>query len=157
VLLVFCLLLAVGALDGPAAVTLAWATLGALATGLACELPMCAREAGVLRRERFTGLSVGAFLAAKAALLLPALALADLLILAVPASAHRLQAGFGLSYAAVFAASAAGLALATATLFFAGAPRWPASRLGRRPSAADLVPPTQRSPTGATSSRSPGP
>ena len=116
-LLVFCLLLAVGALDGPAAVTLAWATLGALVTGLACELPMCAREAGVLRRERFTGLSVAAFLAAKAALLLPALALADLLILAVPASANRLQAGFGLSYAAVFAASAVGLAAATTTLF----------------------------------------
>jgi ABC-type multidrug transport system ATPase subunit len=130
VLLVFCLLLGVGALDGPAAVTLAWATLGALATGLACELPMRAREAGVLRRERFTGLSVGAFLAAKAALLLPALALADLLILAVPASANRLQAGFWLSYVMVFAASAVGLTAATATLFRA----WrPSSSPSRRP------------------------
>ncbi len=114
---VFCVLLGVGALDGPAAVPLAWATVGALVTGAACELPMRAREAGVLRRERFAGLSVPAFLAAKAALLLPVLALACLLILAVPAAANRLQAGFWVSYGMVFAASVTGLAAATATLF----------------------------------------
>jgi hypothetical protein len=116
VLLVFCVLLGVGALDGPAAVTLAWAILGGLATGLAYALPARAEESGVLRRERHTGVSVSAFLAAKAAALLPALAVADVLILLVPALANRLQAGFGLSYLAVFAASAAGLAAATATI-----------------------------------------
>jgi hypothetical protein len=78
---------------------------------------MRAPEAGVLRRELFTGLSAPAFLAAKAAVLLPALAVADVLILVIPAIAGRLQAGFGMSYVAVLVASAIGLAAATATLF----------------------------------------
>jgi ABC-type multidrug transport system ATPase subunit len=116
VLLAFCVLLAVGALDGPAAVTLAWAVLGGLAAGLAYQLPTRGPERGVLRRERFAGLSTAAFVAAKAAVLLPLLAVADALILMVPAIADRLQAGFGLSYLAVFIASAIGLAAATATL-----------------------------------------
>lgn len=133
VLVVFCVLLGVGALDGPAAVPLAWATVGALAAGVACELPMRAREAGVLRRERFAGLSVPAFLAAKAALLLPVLALASLLILAVPAIANRLQAGFWLSYGTVFAASVIGLAAATATLFPAQRARRSSSSHSRQP------------------------
>ncbi|HEY6494923.1 MAG TPA: ABC transporter ATP-binding protein [Trebonia sp.] len=117
VLLVFCVLLAIGALDGPAAVTLAWAVLGGLAVGLAYELPARGPESGVLRRERFAGLSTAAFVTAKAAVLVPAVALADALILAVPAVAGRLQAGFGLSYLAVLVASTLGLAAATATLF----------------------------------------
>src|SRR6201996_4021352 len=62
VLLVFCVLLGGGALDGPVAVTLAWAVLGGLATGLAYELPARGQQAGVLRRERFAGLSTAAFL-----------------------------------------------------------------------------------------------
>ena len=53
-------------------------------------------ESGVLRGERFSGLSTAAFALAKAAVLLPVLAVADALILAVPAIAGRLQAGFGL-------------------------------------------------------------
>ena len=117
VLLAFCVLLGAGALNGPAAVTLAWAVLGGLVTGLASELPARAAESGVLRRERFAGLSIRAFIAAKAIVLLPVLAAADALILAVPALADRLQAGFGMSYLAVLAASVIGLAAATATLF----------------------------------------
>jgi ABC-type multidrug transport system ATPase subunit len=117
VVLVFCVLLGVGALNGPAAVTLAWAVLGGLAAGLAYELPARGPQAGMLRRERFAGLSTAAFIAAKAAVLLPVLAVADVFILAVPAIANHLQAGFGLSYLAVFCASALGLAAATATLF----------------------------------------
>jgi len=117
ILLAFCVLLSVGALDGPAAVSLAWLVLGGLATGLACELPARATESGVLRRERFTGLSTTAFIAAKAAVLLPVLAVADVLILAVPALADRLQTGFGVSYSVVFAASVIGLAAATAVPF----------------------------------------
>jgi ABC-type multidrug transport system ATPase subunit len=128
VLLVFCVLLAVGALDGPAAVTLAWAVLGGLVTGAACELPMRSAESGMLRRERFSGLSTSAFVAAKAAVLVPALAIADVIILAIPGMAGRLQLGFGLSFAVVFAASVVGLTVATATLFRHGTSS--GSRLG---------------------------
>lgn len=123
VLLVLSVLLGVGALDGPVPVTLAWTVLGGLVTGLAYELPARAPEAGVLRRERRTGVSVPVFLAAKAAVLLPVLAVADLLILAVPAIAGRLQAGSGLSYVAVFIASLVGLTAATATILSTKTPK----------------------------------
>jgi ABC-type multidrug transport system ATPase subunit len=114
VLLVLCVLLGAGALDGPAAVTLAWAVLGGLVTGLAYELPMRGTESGVLRSEIFAGLSTAAFAVAKAAVLLPVLAAADALILAVPAIAGRLQAGFGPAYLTVLLSSALGLAAALA-------------------------------------------
>jgi len=112
--LILCLLTGVGALNGAAAVTLAWAVLGALVTGLACELPMQQAESEVLRRERFSGQGTTAFLAAKAAVLIPALALADLVILAVPAAAGHLRAGFGPAYLLVLAASLIGLGCALA-------------------------------------------
>jgi hypothetical protein len=114
VLLAFCVLLAVGSLDGSAAVTMAWAVLGGLAAGLAQELPERAAESGVLRRERFGGLSTAAFVAARATVQLPVLALADVLILTVPAIAGRLQAGFGPSYLAVLISSVTGLAVGLA-------------------------------------------
>jgi hypothetical protein len=101
-------------LDGAAAVTLAWAVLGGLVAGLACLLPAHAAEARILRRERFSGLRTSAFAAAKATVLLPVLALADLLILVVPAIAGRLPAGFGPAYLAVLLSSAIGLAVALA-------------------------------------------
>ena len=112
VLVAFCALLGAGALDGPAAVTLAWAVLGGLATGLAYGLPDSRTESGVLRGERFSGLSRAAFALSKAAVLLPVLAAADALILAVPAIAGRLQSGFALAYLAVLIASVVGLAAA---------------------------------------------
>ncbi|MGH3211208.1 MAG: ATP-binding cassette domain-containing protein [Trebonia sp.] len=114
VLLAFCALLGAGALDGPAAVTLAWAVLGGLAAGLAYQLPARGTESGVLRGEMFPGLSTAAFVLAKAVVLLPVLAIADALILAVPAAAGRLQGGFGLAYLAVAVSSAVGLAAALA-------------------------------------------
>jgi ABC-type multidrug transport system ATPase subunit len=114
VLLVLCLLLGVGALNGATAVTLAWAVLGALVTGLAYELPTQRAESRVLRRERFSGQGTFAFLAAKAAVLLPVLAIADLVILAVPAADGHLRAGFGLTYLAVLGASLVGLCCALA-------------------------------------------
>jgi ABC-type multidrug transport system ATPase subunit len=114
ILLAFCVLLGVGALDGPAAVTLAWAVLGGLAAGLAYELPARGTDSGVLRGEAFPGLSTAAFVLAKAAVLLPALAAADALILAVPAVAGRLQGGFGPAYLAAAVSSAVGLAAALA-------------------------------------------
>ena len=114
VLLAFCVLLGAGALDGPAAVTLAWAVLGGLVTGLAYQLPAGRTESGVLRGEVFSGLSTAAFVAAKAAVLLPVLAVADALILAVPAIADRLQGGFGPAYLATAISSVIGLAVALA-------------------------------------------
>ena len=114
IFLVFCVLLGAGALDGPAAVTLAWAVLGGLATGLAYALPAGRTESGVLRGEVFSGLSTAVFAAAKAAVLLPVLAVADALILAVPAIAGRLQGGFGPAYLATAIASVIGLAAALA-------------------------------------------
>jgi ABC-type multidrug transport system ATPase subunit len=114
VLLAFCALLGAGALDGPAAVTLAWAVLGGLAAGLAYELPDSGTDAGVLRGESFSGLGRAMFVLSKAAVLLPVLAIADGLILAVPAIAGRLQAGFGAAYLAVLIASVVGLAAALA-------------------------------------------
>jgi hypothetical protein len=114
ILLAFCVLLGVGALDGPAVVTLAWAVLGGLAVGLAYELPARGTEAGALRGEVFSGLSTGAFALAKAAVLLPVLAAADALVLALPAIAGRLHGGFGPAYLAVAISSAVGLAVALA-------------------------------------------
>jgi hypothetical protein len=114
ILLAFCVLLGCGALDGRGAVTLAWAVLGGLVAGLAYQLPVRAAEAGILRRERFAGLSTGAFVLAKVTVLLPLLGLADILILAVPAIDHRLTAGFGTAYLAVLLSSLAGLAMALA-------------------------------------------
>lgn len=114
VLLAFCALLGAGALDGPIAVTLAWAVLGGLAVALAYELPESGTESGVLRGETFSGPSAAVFVLAKAVVLLPMLAIADALILAVPAIAGRLAAGFGMAYLAVLIASAVGLAAALA-------------------------------------------
>jgi ABC-type multidrug transport system ATPase subunit len=113
-MLAFCVLLGCGALDGRAAVTLAWAVLGGLVAGLAYQLPARGAEAGILRRERFAGLSTGTFVLAKVTVLLPLLALADVLILAVPAIDDRLAAGFGPAYLAVLLSSLAGLAVALA-------------------------------------------
>lgn len=124
VLVAFCILLVVGALDGPAAVSLAWAVLGGLATGLAYDLSVRGPESGVFRREGFAGLSVAMLVAAKAAVLLPILAIADVLILVVPAFADRLvETSFGLSYLTVFVASALGFVAANAGTLARRAPR----------------------------------
>jgi len=116
IMLAFCVLLGAGALDGRAAVTLAWAVLGGLAAGLAYELPARGTEAGMLRGEASSGLSTAAFTAAKATVLLPLLAVADALILTVPAAAGRLPGGFGPAYLATAVASVLGLAAALAVV-----------------------------------------
>jgi ABC-type multidrug transport system ATPase subunit len=112
ILLAFCVLLGCGALDGTGAVTRAWAVLGGFAAGLAYALPVRSPESGVLRRERFAGLRTAAFVAAKATVLLPLLALASVLILAVPAIDGHLPTGFAPAYLAVLLAAAVGLATA---------------------------------------------
>jgi hypothetical protein len=66
----------------------------------------------MLRGEASSGLSTAAFTAAKATVLLPLLAVADALILTVPAAAGRLPGGFGPAYLATALASALGLAAA---------------------------------------------
>jgi ABC-type multidrug transport system ATPase subunit len=111
ILLAFLVLLGVGALDGPAIVCLAWAVAAAVGTGVAYGLAAVHAESGVLRRERFAGLSYGAIIGAKALIMVPALAIADLLILAVPGIDGRLTAGFVPAYLALLLASAIGLAL----------------------------------------------
>jgi hypothetical protein len=132
ILLAFCVLLGVGALDGPAVVTLAWAVLGGLAVGLAYELPARGTEAGALRGEVFSGLSTGAFALAKAAVLLPVLAVADALVLAVPAIAGRLPGGFGPAYLAVAISSAVGLAVALAVAVISARRSLPGPAVTRR-------------------------
>ncbi len=110
----FCVLLGAGALDGPAAVTLAWGVLGGLGAGLAYELPARGTEAAMLRGETVSGVSTAAYAAARATVLLPLLAVADALILVVPAAAGRLPGGFGPAYLAAAIASSLGLAAALA-------------------------------------------
>ena len=122
ILVVFLLLLAAGALNGPAEVSLAWAALAGLGAGLAYGLAGAHGESGVLRRERFAGLSRAAFVLAKAAALVPVLAVADLVILAVPALSGRLTSGFAPAYLIVLLASAAGLALVLARLVISTVP-----------------------------------
>jgi ABC-type multidrug transport system ATPase subunit len=111
ILLAFLVLLGVGALDGPSVVSMAWAVIAAVGTGVAYGLAAVHAESGVLRRERFAGLSYGAIAGAKALIMVPALAVADLLILAVPGVAGRLTAGFAPAYLTLLLASAIGLAL----------------------------------------------
>lgn len=136
VALAFCLLLGVGALDGTGAVTMAWAVLAGMVTALAYGLRAVRLESGVLRRERFAGLSVGAYLLARVAVLLPLLAVADVIILAVPAISGRLPEGFGLAYLILLLSSAAMLAAAVVSpVIAAGQQLWRGARparVGRR-------------------------
>ncbi len=128
--LAFLVLLGTGALDGATAVSLAWAVLAGFGVGAAYGLIAVHGESGVLRRERSAGLSVAVFVLAKAMITFPALAVADLIVLAVPAISGRLAAGFAPAYLAVLLASAAGAALALARLVtsavgpVAGYPGW---------------------------------
>ena len=55
---------------------------GGFFVGLAYGLPQIRAELGVLRRERFGGLGAGAYVLAKATVLLPLLAVADAVLAA---------------------------------------------------------------------------
>jgi len=115
VLLALAVLLPAGAL-GPAhtsAACMAWAALGVFAAGLAYGLPQIRSEAGVLRAERFAGLSSAAYVLSKLAVLLPVIAAGDALILLVPALSYRLPAGgYGVAFALLLLSSVVALALA---------------------------------------------
>jgi ABC-type multidrug transport system ATPase subunit/ABC-type multidrug transport system permease subunit len=89
VLLMFLVLFRPGAFDpshpSPTATVmiLFWVAFGGFFFGLTYGLLQICAEFAVLRRERFTGLSAGAYVLAKAAVLLPLLAVVDLLFLIV--------------------------------------------------------------------------
>lgn len=89
VLLMFLVLFRPGAFDpahpSPTATVmiLFWVAFGGFFFGLTYGLLQICAEFAVLRRERFVGLSAGAYVLAKAAVLLPLLAVVDLLFLIV--------------------------------------------------------------------------
>ena len=107
----FAVLIGVGALDAHAAAS-AWLVSGGFGLGLGYGLPQVRDELGVLRAERFAGLSSTAYVLAKAAVVLPVLAVADAIVLAVPAASSRLPSGFGAVYLTVLLSSAVAYFLA---------------------------------------------
>jgi ABC-type multidrug transport system ATPase subunit len=111
VLVSFALLIGAGAFDAPAAGS-ALIVLGGSGIGLAYGLSHGQEEAGALRTERFAGLSAAAYVLARLAVLLPAVAAADAVALLVPAACSRLPHGYGPSYLTVLLSSMTVLALA---------------------------------------------
>jgi ABC-type multidrug transport system ATPase subunit len=111
VLLAFAALIGAGAFNGTG-VCQAWPVLGGFCIGLAYGLPQVRGELGVLRAERFGGLSATAYVLAKLAVLLPALAAAGAVALAVPAAFGRLPQGYGPGYLTLLLCSAVALVLA---------------------------------------------
>jgi hypothetical protein len=121
VLLMFLVLFRPGAFDpahpSPSATVMImfWVAFGGFFFGLTYGLLAICAEWGVLRRERFAGLGVIAYVLAKVSVLLPILAVVDLVFLAVLRLLGRLPATG--DYAAVFvtlllsSASALGLGL----------------------------------------------
>ena len=101
VLLMFLVLFRPGAFDpahpNPAAteMILFWVAFGGFFFGLTYGLLQICAEFAVLRRERFAGLGAGAYVLAKAAVLVPVLALVDVLFLVVLRGLGRLPAGGG--------------------------------------------------------------
>jgi ABC-type multidrug transport system ATPase subunit len=118
ILAMFLMLFRAGAFDfrhpDPATTVmiLFWIAFGVFFFGLTYGLLQICSELPILRREVFGGLGPGAYLAAKVALLMPPLALADLLLLAVLRALDRLPArDFAGLYLTAFLASACALAL----------------------------------------------
>jgi ABC-type multidrug transport system ATPase subunit len=121
ILAMFLMLFRAGAFDrahpDPATTVmiLFWIAFGVFFFGLTYGLLQICSELPILRREVFGGLGLGPYLAAKVALLLPPLAVADLLLLAVLRGLDRLPAltagQFAGLYLTALLASAAALAL----------------------------------------------
>jgi len=110
-LVALAVLIGVGALDGHAAAS-AWLVSAGFGLGLGYGLPQVRDELGVLRAERFAGLNSTAYVLAKAAVVLPVLAVADAIVLTVPAGCSRLPAGYGAFYLTVLLSSAVAYFLA---------------------------------------------
>jgi ABC-type multidrug transport system ATPase subunit len=112
VLLAFLVLLGLGAFDPARPGASFWAVFGGFFVGLAYGLPQVRPELGSLRAERFCGLSPGAYVLAKAAVLVPPLAVADAVILLAPALSGRLHnVGYGPVLVTLLLSSAVALAL----------------------------------------------
>jgi ABC-type multidrug transport system ATPase subunit len=112
VLLALLVLLGLGAFDSARPGASFWAVFGGFFVGLAYGLPQIRPELGTLRAERFCGLNPAAYVLAKAAVLVPPLAVADALILLVPALAGRLHgAGYGPVFVTLLLASAVAVGL----------------------------------------------
>ena len=112
VLLAFLVLLGLGAFDPARPGASFWAVFGGFFVGLAYGLPQIRPELGTLRAERFCGLSPGAYVLAKAAVLIPPLAVADAVILLAPGLAGRLDdGGYGPVFVTLLLSSAVALGL----------------------------------------------
>jgi ABC-type multidrug transport system ATPase subunit len=112
VLLAFLVLLGLGAFDPARPGASFWAVFGGFFVGLAYGLPQIRPELGTLRAERFCGLSPGAYVLAKSAVLAPLLAVADAVILLVPGLAGRLHdGGYGPVFVTLLLSSAVALGL----------------------------------------------
>jgi ABC transport system ATP-binding/permease protein len=112
VLLAFLVLLGLGAFDPARPGASFWAVFGGFFVGLAYGLPQIKPELGTLRAERFCGLSPGAYVLAKAAVLVPPLAIADAVILLAPGLSGRLHdGGYGPVLVTLLLSSAVALAL----------------------------------------------
>jgi ABC-type multidrug transport system ATPase subunit len=124
VLLAFLVLLGLGAFDPARPGASFWAVFGGFFVGLAYGLPQIRPELGTLRAERFCGLSPGAYVLAKAAVLIPPLAAADAVILLAPGLAGRLgDGGYGSVFVTLLLSS--GVALGLGLLLSAVAPAQP--------------------------------
>jgi ABC-type multidrug transport system ATPase subunit len=90
-----------------------WTVFGGFFIGVGYGLPQVCTELGVLRRERFAGLGAGTYVLAKAAVLLPALAAVNALMLAVFDVLGRLPEGreFGATFVTLLMCSAAAFGL----------------------------------------------
>jgi ABC-type multidrug transport system ATPase subunit len=112
VLLAFLVLLGLGAFDPARPGASFWAVFGGFFVGLAYGLPQIRPELGTLRAERFCGLSPAAYVLAKAAVLVPPLAVADAVILLAPGLSGRLHdGGYGPVLVTLLLSSAVALAL----------------------------------------------
>jgi len=90
-----------------------WVAFGAFFTGFAYGLPQICAEFSVLRRERFAGLGAGSYVLAKAAVLVPLLAVADAVFLVAARALGRLPpAGdYPAAFVTLLLSSAAALGL----------------------------------------------
>jgi ABC-type multidrug transport system ATPase subunit len=119
VLLMFLVLFRPGAFDpaqpSPAATVmiLFWVAFGGFFFGLTYGLLQICGEFGVLRRERFAGVGASAYVLAKVAVLLPLLAVVDLLFLVVLRLLGRLPdtGDYGATFVTLLLSSAAALGL----------------------------------------------
>jgi ABC-type multidrug transport system ATPase subunit len=90
-----------------------WVAFGGFFFGLTYGLLQICTEFAVLRRERFAGLNAGAYVLAKAAVLLPLLAVVDLLFLVVLRALGRLPetGDYGAMFVTLLLSSVAALGL----------------------------------------------